>query len=310
MEQQFLDSALVTEAVTELETINDWLRWTTSQFSASGIFFGHGSDNAWDEAVQLVLPALSLPIDAPKEMVTAKLTSTEKQLLAELVVERVNNRVPVSYLTNQAFFAGMPFYVDERVLVPRSPFAELINKRFAPWLNADTEVSRILDMCTGSACIAIALAQEFDSAQVDAVDISFDALEVADINITDYQLNDRVYPIQSDVFSGVPDQKYDLIVANPPYVDEEDMSDLPDEFRHEPELGLASGFDGLDVTRTILKEANEHLTDNGLLFVEVGNSMVHMDALFPEVPFEWIEFERGGLGVFVLTKAQLAAHFA
>ena len=204
----------------------------------------------------------------------------------------------------------MPFYVDERVLIPRSPFAELIHNRFSPWLAEPESVNRILDLCTGSGCIAIALAQTFAEAQVDAVDISYEALEVADINITDYQLSDRVLPIQSDVFSGVPGQKYDLIVANPPYVDAEDMADLPREFHHEPELGLASGHDGLDVTRTILSEAADHLTDNGLLFVEVGNSMVHMDALYPNAPFEWVEFEQGGFGVFVISKKQLVEYFA
>ena len=310
MEQAFLDSAMQTEAVTELNTINDWLRWTTSQFAASGIFFGHGSDNPWDEAVQLIMPALSLPIDAPKELATSKLTTSEKETLVALIAARINERVPVAYLTNQAYFAGLPFYVDERVLVPRSPFAELINKKFDTWLDPEQEVTRILDMCTGSACIAIALAQAFENAEVDAVDISFDALEVADINISNYQLNHRVFPIQSDVFSGVPGQKYDLIVANPPYVDAEDMGDLPDEFHHEPELGLASGEDGLDVTRTLLNEAAEHLTDNGLLFVEVGNSMVHMEELYPGAPFEWVEFEQGGLGVFVISKQQLVNYFA
>jgi ribosomal protein L3 glutamine methyltransferase len=256
-----------------------------------------------------LLPALSLPIDAPKELMHARLTSTEKNRLAELIAERINDCTPVPYLTNTAWFAGMPFYVDERVLIPRSPFAELINNRFAPWLEEPSSVTRILDLCTGSACIAIALAQAFEDAQVDAVDISYEALEVADINISDYMLNDRVLPIQSDVFSGVPGQKYDLIVANPPYVDAEDMADLPREFHHEPELGLASGHDGLDVTRTILAEAAEHLTDNGLLFVEVGNSMVHMEELYPGAPFEWIEFEQGGLGVFVISKQQLVNYF-
>ena len=204
----------------------------------------------------------------------------------------------------------MPFYVDERVLIPRSPFAELISNRFTPWLVEPNSVNRILDLCTGSGCIAIALAQAFEQAQVDAVDISYEALEVTDININDYMLSDRVLPIQSDVFSGVEGQKYDLIVANPPYVDAEDMADLPREFHHEPELGLASGHDGLDVTRTILSEASNHLTDNGLLFVEVGNSMVHMDALYPNAPFEWIEFEQGGLGVFVISKKQLDEYFS
>ena len=310
MSELLIEEATLDEAVAELSTLHDWLRWTTSQFASSGIFFGHGTNNAWDEAVSLLLPALSLPIDAPKELMHARLTSTEKNRLAGLIAERINDFTPVPYLTNIAWFANMPFYVDERVLIPRSPFAELINNRFTPWLEQPESVGRILDLCTGSGCIAIALAQAFENAQVDAVDISYEALEVADINITDYQLSDRVLPIQSDVFSGVPGQKYDLIVANPPYVDAEDMADLPREFHHEPELGLASGHDGLDVTRTILDQASEHLTDNGLLFVEVGNSMVHMDALYPGAPFEWIEFEQGGLGVFVISKQQLDAYFA
>jgi ribosomal protein L3 glutamine methyltransferase len=309
MEQEFLDGASQTEAVTELDTIQDWLRWTSSQFAGSGIFFGHGADNPWDEAVQLIMPTLNLPIDAPKELISSKLTTSEKKGLIQSIAARINDRTPVAYLTHQAYFAGLPFYVDERVLVPRSPFAELISKSFDAWLDPEYDVTRILDMCTGSACIAIALARAFDNAEVDAVDISYDALDVADINISDYQLNHRVFPIQSDVFSGVPDQKYDLIVANPPYVDAEDMADLPDEFHHEPELGLASGDDGLDVTRTLLKEAAEHLNDNGWLFVEVGNSMVHLVQLYPEVPFEWIEFKHGGLGVFAISKQQLLSHF-
>ena len=305
MTEQFIAAHQFEEAISDLETINDWLRWSASQFSAAGLFFGHGTDNAWDEAVSLILPTLSLPIDTPKELVLTRLTRSEKMMLAEVIAERVNNRTPVAYLTNQAWFAGSPFYVDERVLIPRSPFAELIEKRFSPWLAQEQEVHRVLDMCTGSACIAIALAEKFDEAQVDAVDISTDALDVADINISDYQLEDRVFPIQSDVFSGVAGQKYDLIIANPPYVDAEDMADLPSEFHHEPELGLASGFDGLDVTRKILAGAAEHLTDNGLLFVEVGNSMVHMEEIYPNAEFEWIDFDKGGLGVFVISKQAL-----
>jgi len=188
-----IEDAILDEAIAELSTLHDWLRWTTSQFASSGIFFGHGTDNAWDEAVSLLLPALSLPIDAPKELMHARLTSTEKNRLAELIAERINDCTPVPYLTNTAWFAGMPFYVDERVLIPRSPFAELINNRFAPWLEEPSSVTRILDLCTGSACIAIALAQAFEDAQVDAVDISYEALEVADINISDYMLNDLGY---------------------------------------------------------------------------------------------------------------------
>ena len=309
-----MSDILLTDAQREdaehtLETINDWLRWATSQFSGHGLFFGHGTDNAWDEAVALVLPALHLPMDAPNTLLSSRLTTAEKLRLSVLIAKRINERTPVAYLTNQAYFAGMPFYVDERVLVPRSPFAELISQQFSPWVQEPENVMRILDMCTGSGCIAIALAQAFENALVDAVDISPDALAVADINIQDYQLQDRVLPILSDVFSGVGQEKYDLIIANPPYVDAEDMGDLPQEFHHEPELGLASGEDGLDVTRQLLANAAQHLTDNGLLFVEVGNSMVHMEALYPEVPFTWLEFEQGGLGVFMISKADLDAHF-
>ncbi|TMO65210.1 50S ribosomal protein L3 N(5)-glutamine methyltransferase [Pseudoalteromonas aurantia] len=309
MSELQITEEIAEEAYSELLTIQDWLRWTTSQFVSHGLFFGHGTDNAWDEAVSLVLPILNLPLDAPTELMQAKLTRTEKIRLMSYIVGRVEDRTPVPYLTNQAWFAGLPFYVDERVLIPRSPFAELIDNRFSPWVGESQSVTRILDMCTGSACIAIALANKFEDAQVDAVDISYDALEVANINISEHMLDDRVFAIQSDVFSGVPGQKYDLIVANPPYVDAEDMEDLPDEFHHEPELGLSSGDDGLDVTRTILLEAAEHLTEQGVLFVEVGNSMVHMGALYPEAPFTWLEFERGGLGVFMISKQQLVEYF-
>jgi ribosomal protein L3 glutamine methyltransferase len=308
MNEAQITPEILNEAINELETINDWLRFSASQFSQSGLFFGHGTDNAWDEAVSLILPSLHLPIDMPRDVISSKLITSEKQQLAALIEARINHRTPVPYLTNQAWFASLPFYVDERVLVPRSPFAELINNRFSTWLEDGKPTNRILDMCTGSGCIAIALAKAFPSAQVDAVDISYEALEVADFNIHEHMESDRVFPIQSDVFSGVPGQKYDLIIANPPYVDAEDMADLPDEFHHEPELGLASGDDGLDVTRTILTEAAEHLTDNGLLFVEVGNSMVHMEAIYPNMPFTWLEFENGGIGVFVLTKEELVAH--
>ncbi|CCQ12370.1 Protein-N(5)-glutamine methyltransferase PrmB,methylates LSU ribosomal protein L3p [Pseudoalteromonas luteoviolacea B = ATCC 29581] len=304
-----LTEAQEKEALNELHTIQDWLRWTASQFVAHGLFFGHGTDNAWDEAVSLILPTLNLPVDTPKELMSARITTSEKSRVFSYVRERIENRTPVAYLTNQAWFAGLPFYVDERVLVPRSPFAELINKKFRPWLEEPASVRRILDMCTGSACIAIALAHAFPEAQVDAVDISYDALAVAETNINDYLMLDRVFAIQSDVFSGLPGQKYDLIVANPPYVDEEDIHDMPEEFHHEPMLGLASGADGLDVTRKILQEAALHLNDGGLLFVEVGNSMIHMEDEFPGAPFTWIEFERGGLGVFVISKEDLMSYF-
>ncbi len=310
MSQPLISAETADEAMQDLHTIQDWVRWTASQFVSNDVFFGHGTDNPWDEAVSLVLPVLHMPIDAPKEIMQARLTQTEKNTLIEFIKARIEQRTPVAYLTNQAWFAGMPFYVDERVLVPRSPFAELIAKHFAPWVASPSKVTRILDMCTGSGCIAIALAKAFERAQVDAVDISFEALEVADFNINQHMMQDRVFAIQSDVFSGVTGQKYDLIVANPPYVDAEDMADLPDEFHHEPELGLASGEDGLDVTRALLQQAADYLTDDGLLFVEVGNSMVHMEQQFPGAPLTWLEFEHGGLGVFVVSKQQLQEYFA
>ncbi|GAA4872363.1 50S ribosomal protein L3 N(5)-glutamine methyltransferase [Ferrimonas pelagia] len=301
MEKIFID-----EAVNELHTIDDMLRWCVSRFNAAGIYYGHGTDNPWDEAVALVMHTVHLPLELGPQVRSARLTSTEKHRIVELAIRRVRERVPVPYLTNSAWFAGFEFYVDERVLVPRSPFAELIENEFTPWLY-NKPVHHVLDLCTGSACIAIACAHTFPDAQVDAVDISPDALEVAQMNIENHGLLDRVYPIESDGFSVLKGQKYDLIVSNPPYVDADDMADLPDEFHHEPELGLASGHDGLELTRSILAQAADQLTEGGLLFVEVGNSMVALSEQFPELPFTWLEFERGGHGVFMLTREQLVA---
>lgn len=299
-----MDNILVDEVIDDLKTINDFLRWSVSQFNAAGLFYGHGTDNSWDEAIQLLLPALELPPIIDDHIRQARLTRSEKMMLAELVSRRVTERLPAPYLTNKAWFAGLEFYVDERVLIPRSPIAELIRNRFAPWLK--DEPSRVMDLCTGSGCIAIALAQAFPDAEVDALDISTDALDVCETNIEMYGLSNQVIPICSDLFSALPvGDKYDLIVSNPPYVDAEDMYDLPDEFRHEPELALAAGDDGLSLVKMILVEAAERLNDQGVLVVEVGNSMVHMIEQFPEVDFHWVEFEHGGDGVFVLTKTQL-----
>jgi len=298
-----LDTIFSDEAVNELRTIQDMIRWATTEFNRAGLFYGHGADNAIDDALRLIMPSLNLPLSCDSEIYNTRLTRREREMLVELIVKRIELRIPVAYITNTAWFAGLEFYVDERTLVPRSPFAELINASFEPWLQ--TSPLRILDLCTGSGCIAIACAYAFPEAEVDAVDISDDALEVAEINIQGHGVEQQVTPIYSDLFSGVADQKYDLIVSNPPYVDQEDMDNLPDEFRHEPELGLASGFDGLDLVRKMLKQAGDRLNENGLLFVEVGNSQVHLQAAYPHIPFEWIEFAQGGHGVFVLTKAQL-----
>ena len=306
-----MDKIFVDEAVSELHTIQDMLRWAVSRFSAANIWYGHGTDNPWDEAVQLVLPSLYLPLDIPEDMRTARLTSSERHRIVERVIRRVNERIPVAYLTNKAWFCGHEFYVDERVLVPRSPIGELINNRFAGLINEQPQ--HILDMCTGSGCIAIACAYAFPEAEVDAVDISTDALAVTEHNIEEHGLIHHVTPIRSDLFRDLRKVQYDLIVTNPPYVDAEDMSDLPNEYRHEPELGLASGSDGLKLTRRILGNAPDYLSDNGILICEVGNSMVHLIEQYPDVPFTWLEFDNGGDGVFMLTKEQLVAareHFS
>jgi ribosomal protein L3 glutamine methyltransferase len=238
-------------------------------------------------------------------VILSNLTSSEKHKIVELIIRRVRERLPVAYLTNKANFAGLEFYVDERVLVPRSPIAEMINNGFSPWLYTKS-VNRVMDLCTGSGCIAIACAYLFEDAEVDALDISEDALEVAQINIESLGVMDRVFPMQSDLFSSIPKgPQYDLIVSNPPYVDAEDIGDMPEEYHHEPAIGLASGRDGLEITKRILANAADYLTPEGILVVEVGNSMVHLMEQFPDVPFTWVEFEQGGDGVFVLTYDQL-----
>ncbi|ELM3657169.1 50S ribosomal protein L3 N(5)-glutamine methyltransferase [Edwardsiella piscicida] len=306
-----MDKIFVDEAVNELHTIQDMLRWTVSRFNAAEVYYGHGTDNAWDEAVQLVLPSLYLPMDIPEDMRSARLTLSERHRIVERVIRRINERIPVAYLTNKAWFCGHEFYVDERVLVPRSPIGELIDNRFSGLIGHEPQ--HILDMCTGSGCIAIACAYAFPQAEVDAVDISSDVLAVTEHNIQQLGLEQQVTPIRSDLFRELPPLRYDLIVTNPPYVDEEDMSDLPDEFRHEPTLGLAAGSDGLKLVRRILACAPDYLSDDGVLICEVGNSMVHLMAQYPSIPFVWLEFDNGGDGVFMLTRQQLLAcaeHFA
>ncbi|MBB1269549.1 50S ribosomal protein L3 N(5)-glutamine methyltransferase [Shewanella sp. SR44-3] len=303
-----MDKIFVDEAVTELRTIGDMLRWSVSRFNDANIYYGHGTDNAWDEAIALVFHALHLPEEIGQQVILSNLTSSEKHKIVELIIRRVRERLPVPYLTNKANFAGLEFYVDERVLVPRSPIAEMINNGFSPWLY-NKQVNRVMDLCTGSGCIAIACAYLFEDAEVDALDISEDALEVAQINIESLGVMERVFPIQSDVFSSIPKgPQYDLIVSNPPYVDAQDIGDMPDEYHHEPAIGLASGRDGLDLTKRILANAADYLTQDGVLVVEVGNSMVHLMEQFPQVPFTWVEFEQGGDGVFVLTRDQLVEH--
>lgn len=291
-----------------LQTLRDYIRWAVSRFHEHEVYFGHGTDNAWDEARLLVLGGLHLPWAMADAYLDCRLEEAECLHLNELLRRRIEERVPAAYLLGEAWFCGLPFIVDERVLVPRSPIAEYIERQFAPWLPKTP--ARILDLCTGSGCIGIACAYEFPDAEVVLADLSYDALEVANLNIEQHELEGRVYTVQSDGFDGLPGQRFDLIVSNPPYVDLEDFASMPDEYQHEPELGLACGDDGLDLVRRMLAEAADHLTDDGLLVVEVGNSQVHVEALYPEIDFTWLEFQRGGHGVFLLAAQQCREHQA
>ncbi len=291
------------QAREELFTIRDFLRWAASEFIAAKLFYGHGTDNPWDEAEQLVLHAVHLAPPLGDEWLDARLMRSERERVVANVQRRIEERIPAAYITGQAWFAGLPYVVDERVLVPRSPIAELIEKRFAPWLI--NEPQHILDLCTGSGCIGIACAHAFPDAYVQLSDISYDALAVAEENIQQHGMTERVFALQSDLFESLIGQRFDLIVSNPPYVDAEDMASLPDEFHAEPELGLSSGDDGLDFTRRLLQEAADFLTEDGLLVVEVGNSWPALETAYPALPFTWVEFERGGHGVFVLTAQDL-----
>ena len=294
------------QAVAQLETILDWIRFAASEFERNQVFYGHGTDNAWDEAVLLVTATLELPVNMPMDRTHCRLIDDERNLIAQLIEQRIEQRIPVAYLINQAWFCGMPFYVDERVLVPRSPIAEIITNRVEPWLNG-LQPQRILDLCCGSACIGIAALKQFPDAQLDVADLSADALDVADINIQNYGLYEQVAAIQSDLFENLAGP-YDLILSNPPYVDAEDLADMPDEYHHEPAIGLGSGDDGLDITRQILAQAIDYLSPEGVLVVEVGNSWVELQAQFPQVTFNWVKFEHGGDGVFVMTRSQLEQH--
>lgn len=291
-----------------LHTIRDYIRWGASLMNEAGVFCGHGTEDAIDEAAVLVLHALHLPPDLAAEYMRARLLPAERERVVTLLRRRVDERIPAPYLTNRAWFMGMPFYVDDRVLVPRSPMAELIQQQFRPWLAEPDGVTAVLDLCTGSGCIGIACAHVFPDAEVDLSDISEPALEVAERNVLDHGLMDRVFTVQSDLFSALEGRRYDLIVSNPPYVSAAEMADLPPEYRHEPELGLAAGGDGLDFALRILREAADHLTENGLLVVEVGDAAPELTERFPTVPFTWVEFERGGDGVFILTAGELQAH--
>ena len=289
-----------------LHTLAGFIRWGASEFTRAQLHFGHGTANAVDEALNLVLHAVQLDHDIPPWLLETRLTESEKRAAYDLLRQRVETRKPYAYITHHARFAGLDFYVDERVLVPRSPIAELIGNSFEPWIEPE-RVQRILDLCTGSGCIAVACAHAFPEAQVDATDVSNDALAVARINVDKLHVKNRVKLHQADVFRGLPAARYDVIVSNPPYVDAEDMAALPDEHRAEPALGLAAGADGLDIVHRILIGAPEYLALDGILVVEVGNSRWALERAYPEAPFTWLEFERGQAEVFLLNAAQVAA---
>ena len=289
--------------IEDLHTVRDYLRYVSSRFADSPLYFGHGTDNVWDESVQLVMRSLHLPLENNTLFLDARLTREERALILERMQRRIDDRVPLAYLLGEAWFMGLPFHVDERVLVPRSPLGELIQGGLQPWLG-NKPVGRILDLCTGSGCIGIAAASVFEDAEVDLADISTDALDVAAVNIDYHEVGDRVSTVRSDVFDGL-EGRYDVILSNPPYVDADDIADMPAEYGHEPELGLAAGGDGLDIAHRILARAADYLNPGGLLIVEVGNSWVALQEAYPDMPFTWLEFENGGDGVFLLTAEDL-----
>lgn len=299
----------MTKIYSDLKTIQDFIRYAASCFNELGLYYGHGTDNAWDEAVALVLHTLHLPHDLPPTVLNARLTQAERDKLAELINLRIKKRIPVPYLTHTAWFAGIPFYVDERVLIPRSSIAQLIEEQFQPWIDPE-KMHHLLDLCTGSGCIGIACAKALPHAQIDMSDISRDALAVAKINIVKHGVENQVTLHESDLFTGLPNNKqYDIIVSNPPYVSTNEMQTLPPEYQHEPERGLIAGNQGLDIVLRILGDARHYLHPQGLLIVEVGNSETALIDRFPHVPFTWLTFERGDTGVFLLTAEQLNFYF-
>ncbi len=287
-----------------IKNVQEMIDWGAEHFQASGLFYGHGTDNAQDEAAWLVLHALSLPIDLSADYQGYSISREQREQAVKLLQMRIETRKPAAYLTGETWFCGLSFKVNESVLVPRSPIAELIETGFSPWL-APESVHQVLDLCTGSGCIGIASAYAFPEAQVDLSDISLPALEVAQQNITEHGLAHRVTAVESDVFDQIPRKTYDLIVSNPPYVDAADLAAMPDEYHREPVLGLAAGEQGLDIVHKILKQAKTFLSDHGVLVVEVGNSQQALMDAYPHIPFLWLEFERGGNGVFLLTADQL-----
>jgi len=292
-------------AAHNLYTVRDYLRFAVSRFNHAELFFGHGSSDAYDEAAYLILHTLHLPLDRLEPFLDARLTDSERAEVLNIIQRRVEQRVPAAYLTHEAFLGDFSFYVDERVIVPRSFIAELLREQFSPWIAEPEEIGSVLDLCTGSGCLAILAAHAFPNANVDAVDLSPDALAVAERNIADYELQDRVNPIESDLFTKLGSGQYDLIISNPPYVDAESVAALPQEYLHEPELALGSGHDGLDATRVILEQAAGHLTDNGILVIEIGHNRDALEAAFPDLPFTWLDVSAGDEFVFMLHRNDL-----
>ena len=293
--------------IADLVTLRDWLRYAVTRFGEAGLAFGHGTTNAYDEAAYLLLHVLHLPLDRLEPFLDARLTQPERVRVAEFMERRIDQRVPAAYLTHEAWLGDFRFYVDQRVIIPRSFIAELLPDGLAPYVGEADEVRAILDLCTGSGCLAILLAHAYPGAEIDAVDISSDALAVAQRNVSDYGLADRINLIRSDLFANLSEKTYDLIISNPPYVTALAMATLPPEYRHEPALALAAGEDGLDAVRTILKEAPRFLEPGGTLVVEVGHNRAAVELAFPRLPFVWLETEGSSEGVFLLKREEIVA---
>ena len=286
-------------------TLRDVLRHAVTRFNAEQLYFGHGSDNAFDEAAYLLLHTLKLPLDRLEPFLDARLTEQEITALLALIERRAKDRVPVAYLTNEALLGEYRFYVDERVIVPRSFLAELIPEQFQPWATDPDQVTNVLELCTGSGCLAIMLADAFPNAKIDAVDLSADALAVAHKNVTDYQLTDRITLQHSDLYNALPPKRYDLIISNPPYVNSASMANLPSEYQAEPGMALAGGDDGMDIVRQIVAGAKERLTPRGVLVVEIGNEFAYAEAAFADLELTWLSTSAGDEAVFLLTADQL-----
>lgn len=297
---------MIAQAQSQLHTIRDLLRFAVSQFNKAGLHFGHGSTNAYDEAAYLILKTLYLPLDQLEPFLDARVTDSECKQVLEMIGRRVTDRIPAAYLTHEAWLGDFSFYVDERVIIPRSFIAELLQTQLSPWITEPDHVTAALDLCTGSGCLAILMAHAFENAQIDAADISTQALAVALKNVQDYRLEQRIDLIESDLFSALRGKRYDLIISNPPYVNAESMLELPQEYRHEPENALASGLDGLDATRQILQQAAQYLTDDGILVVEIGHNRAKLEQTYPKVPFTWLETSGGDEFVFLLQREQLS----